>query len=259
MSETNYTTPDAPHTPVDNSSTMTTPETLANIFFEPGETFAALRERPRFLVAALILVLLASVAMVLFFQKVSYEEFVREAFERNPRVEQMSPEQKEQAIAMQASPVFKALAYGAPAVSVIVMILAGGALYMLGAALMGGKMSYKQGLSVWTYSSFPPAILATLLFLVLLFLKSPDDMDFSQPGGGLVVTNLAVLVGSEGSAVVRAALRWFDLFSFYGMFLAAVGLRRVGKISSGAAWTIVIVLWLLGMLSSVGRALLFGG
>lgn len=258
MSETNYTTPDAPHAAVNGPSVMTTPETLANIFFEPGETFAALRERPRFLVAALIIVLLSSLAMVLFFQKVSYDQFVREAFERNPRVEQMSPEQKEQAMEMQTRPVFKALAYGAPAVSVIVIILAGGALYMLGAALMGGKMSFKQGLSVWAYSSFPPAILATVLFLVLLLLKSPDDMDFSQPGGGLVVTNLAVLVGSEGSAILRAALRWFDLFSFYGMFLAAVGLRKVARISSGGAWTIVIALWLLGMLAGIGRAALFG-
>lgn len=254
MSDTNFA---APPTPA--GATMSTPETLANIFFEPGATFAALRERPRFLVAALILAALALGVTLLIFQKVSYEQIVRRAIEGNTRTEQMSPEQKEQAIEMQTGSIGKGIAYSAPFLGTFLIIAAGAALYLLGSMLMGGKMTYKQALSVWTYSSFPPAVLGSILAVVMLFLKSADDLDFNRPGAGLVVTNLGGLISGDGSAVLRAALSWFDLFTFYGMFLAAVGLRRVAKLSSGSAWAVVIALWLIGMIAGVGRAAMFGG
>ena len=238
---------------------MPTPATLANIFFEPGATFDALRARPRFLVAALILVLLALSVTLLIFQKMSFEQVVRRAVEGSPRTQQLTPDQKEQIIRQQSGPIGKAFAYGIPTVGVAVVIAAGAALYMLGASLMGGRLSYKQALAVWTYSSFPPAVLGTLLAVVLLFLKSADDLDFNRPGAGLVVTNLGALIGPGGSPILRAALSWFDLFTFYGMFLAATGLRKVGKLSSGAAWGIVIAMWVLGLLFGVARAALFGG
>lgn len=253
MSETN------PSAAAGGAPQMSTPETLTAIFFEPGATFEALRARPRFLVAALILVALALGVTVLVLQKVNYEEVVRRAIESNPRTEQMTPEQKEQTIAMQTGPFGKAIAYGAPVIGTAVVLAAGAALYLLGASLMGGRLSYKQALSVWAYSSFPPAVLGSLLAVVLLFLKSADDLDFSRPGAGLVVTNLGALLGADSSPVLRAALSWFDLFTFYGMFLAALGLRKVGKLSSGSAWAIVIALWLFGMLLGVGRAAIFGG
>lgn len=253
MSQANFTASDAA------GPSMSTPETLSGIFFEPGATFDALRARPRFLVAGLILLALGMLVAVLILQKVNYEEVVRRAIENNPRTEQMTAEQKEQAIRMQTGPVGKAIAYCAPPVFGVVMIAGGAALYLLGALLLGGRLSYKQALSVWVYASFPPAVLSTLLSVVLLFLKSADDLDFNRPGAGLLVTNLGALVGAGGSPVLRAALSWFDLFTFYGMYLAALGLRKLGKLSSGAAWTIVIVLWLLAVLFAVSRAALFGG
>lgn len=256
MSDANVTPPlsSSPAAPA-----MSTPETLANIFFEPGPTFEALRERPRFLVVALILFALTMTVTVLIFQKVSFEQVVRETIEKNPRTANMPAEQKEQAIAMQTGPLGKGIAYGAPLIGAIIALAGGAALYLLGALMMGGRLSYKQALSVWAYSSFPPAVLGTLLVLVLLFLKAPEDLDFNRSGAGLLVTNLGVLIGPEGSKVLRAALSWFDLFTFYGMFLAALGLRKVGKLSSGGAWTIVILLWLIGMIFSVLRVALLGG
>lgn len=245
--------------PSPTASAMSTPETLANIFFEPGATFEALRERPRFLAPALILVLLTLAVTLLLFQKVDFETVVRQAMERNPRVQELPPDQRERIIERQTGPVGKALAYGAPFIGAMVVMAAGAGLYMLAALLMGGRMSYKQALSVWTYSSFPPAVLGGVLAVVLLFLKSPEDLDFTRPGAGLLVTNPGAFLSSESSPALRAALSWFDLFTFYGMFLAATGLRKVAKLSSGAAWAIVIVLWLIGLTLGVGRAALFGG
>lgn len=254
MSDATFTTP--PPTSA-GAPVMSTPETLANIFFEPAETFSALRERPRFLVAGLIILALALIVTALLMQKVNFSEFMIAQMEKNPQAAQMTPEQKEQAIGFWTGPIGKVMTYVMPVVGTVVIFAAGAGLYMLAVMLMGGKLSYKQALSVWVYSSFPPAILGGILAAVILFLKPAEEIDLNKSGAGLAVTNLGALI-NPASNVLRAALSWFDLFTFFGMFLAAVGLRKVGKISSGSAWTIVIAMWFIGLVFSVARAALFG-
>ncbi len=261
MSEQNFQT--QPNTPVAESgqpgaATMSTPETLMSIFFEPGRTFEALRARPRFLVAGLIIVALTTLVTFALFKKVNYENFMREQIENGPRAEQMTPEQKDRAVAFYTSPIGKTLVYVFPLVGTIVFIAAGGAIYLLGSMLMGGALSYKQALSVWTYSSFPPAVLGTLVGAVLLFIKAAEDIDLTKPGGGLVRANLSALLGPNSSPALMAALGSLDVFAIYGLVLAAIGLRKVGKLSSGAAWSIVIGFWLLSVVAKVGWAAAFG-
>ena len=128
------------------------------------------------------------------------------------------------------------------------------ALYLLLVMAFGGTISYKKSLSVWAYSWLPPSVLTTLIALLVLFLKSPDTIVPEN----LVVTNPGALFGEETSRVLVAILRQFDLLRFYGFFLAALGLRKVAKISSGQAWGVVLTLWILGLLFAVGSAALFG-
>jgi hypothetical protein len=49
--------------------------------------------------------------------------------------------------------------------------------------------------------------------------------------------------------VLATALGSLDLFALYGLFLAALGLRKVARLSSGSAWAIVLGLWLLGVVA----------
>jgi hypothetical protein len=255
MSESNFTTP--PHAGEADGPTMSTAETLTGIFFEPGRTFEALRARPRFLIAGLILIALALVVTILVMQKVDFAEFITKQITSGPRADQMTPEAKAAAIGFWTGPIGKVVVYVIPIVATVIMFAAGAGIYLLAAMLMGGKMSYKQALAVWVYSNFPPGILTAILSVVILFMKSAEDIDLNKSGGGLVVTSLAALVNPTSPAL-RGALSWFDLFTFYGMYLAALGLRKVGKLSSGSAWTIVIALWVIGILWSAGRGALFG-
>ena len=236
--------------------TMSTPETLANIFFEPGATFEALRERPRFLAAALLILALSLGLGALVMRKVNFNEFITAQIRKST---EMTETQKSKAIEFWTGPLGTAAVYGLPVLAVAASIAAGGALYMLATSAMGGSMRYKQAVSVWTYSGFPPAVLGSLVGLVLLFVKAKEDIDLNKPSAGLAVTNLGALLGPDSSPILRAALGWFDVFTFYGMFLAALGLRKVGKLSSAAAWTVLIVFWLLGVVSSVIYALISGG
>jgi hypothetical protein len=229
---------------------MSTPQTLSGIFFEPSRTFEALRTRPRFLVAGLVLLLLTIGVTALVFQRIDMGEYIRQKMEQNPRNANQTEEQKEMGVKIGKI----AGAVGIP-VSVPITIAAGAALYLLGVMAFGGSIGYKQSLAVWTYSSFPPAILGTIIAVLVLFLKAADTIDPEH----LLVTNPGAFMGTGSSPVVVAVLSQFDVLRFYGLFLAAIGLRKVAKISSGSAWGIVIGFFLIRAILGISAAAIFGG
>lgn len=239
-------------------ATMSTGDTLANIFFEPGSVFEALRVRPRFLVAGLIVIAVTMAYAALFIGRVGYDNTMREAIEKSPRAEQMSPEQKAKALEFYQKPYMKALTYATPVIGIAVAYAVGAALYLLGVMAMGQRISYPQALSVWVYSSFPPALLSGLLSILLLFLKPADEIDPSHLRGGIVHADLSLLVDVKASPVLAAILGSIDIFAFYGLFLAALGLRKVASISPGAAWGIVLIIWLVKVIVRIIWATAFG-
>ena len=238
-----------PSTPATTGPEMSTAETLTGIFFEPSRTFESLRARPRFLVAGIILLVLSIIVTAALFMRVDMGQYIRERIERSPNAAQVPEAQKE----MQVK-------YGKIAAMVLVpaftpiTIAAGAAIYLLGVMAMGGAISYRKSLSVWVYSSLPPSVLGALILILVLFLKSADSIDPEH----MVVTNPGALFGEESSKVLVAALSQFDLLRFYGMFLAALGLRKVAKISSGQAWGIVIALWAILALLRIVMAVIRG-
>ena len=228
---------------------MSTAETLTGIFFEPSRTFEALRARPRFLVAGIILLVVAILVTAVVFMRVDMDQFIRDRIERSPNAAQVSEEQK----AMQVK-FGKILGGVVIPLTVPVSIAAGAAVYLLLMMAFGGSISYKKALSVWTYSSLPPQIFGALIAILVMFLKSPDSLNPEH----IAVTNPGALLGEGSSRVLVALLSQFDVIRFYGMFLAALGLRKVAKVSSGQAWGVVITLWAIGLLLAIAAAALFG-
>lgn len=237
-----------PNTPATGEE-MSTAETLTGIFFEPSRTFLALRDRPRFLVAGLILLALACLVTAILYMRVDMGQFIRDRIERSPNAAQMTEQQKEMQVRVGKS-------FGAAAIplSVPIIIAGGSALYMLLTMAFGGSITYKKALAVWTYSSLPPSVLGAFIAILVLFLKSPDSIDPEH----MVATNPAALLSEDSSKVLVAILSQFDILRFLGLFLAALGLRKVAKLSSGQAWGVVIALWAIGALLRIGSAAIFG-
>ncbi|HEY6187498.1 MAG TPA: YIP1 family protein [Pyrinomonadaceae bacterium] len=244
--------------PLPDGPKMSTVETLTGIFFEPGRTFDSLRAHPRFIAAALITTVLTCLFTFAFFQRAGYENVMRAAIENSPRADQMTPEQKERALSFYQNPFLKAINYISPLIGVASIYATGAALYLLGVMLMGRSITYLQALSVWAYSSFAPNLLTILVSLILLFLKSQEELSTMQPGRSLARANLGILVDPKATPVLGALLGSFDVFIFYGLFLAALGLRKVARLSSGAAWGIVLGLWLIGIIIKVALAAITG-
>jgi hypothetical protein len=229
---------------------MSTAGTLTGIFFEPGRVFEAMRSRPRFLVAGLVLFVLTIGVTGAVFQRIDMTQYIRDKMEKSPRNANASPEQKEMGVKF--GKIIGAV--GIPA-SVPITIAAGAGLYLLGVMAFGGAISYKKSLSVWVYSSLPPAVLGSLVAVLVLFLKAPDQIDPEH----LLVTNPGAFMGPDSSPVVVALLSQFDLLRFYGLFLAAIGLRKLAKLSSGSAWGVVIGFFAIRAILAICSAAIFGG
>ena len=254
MSDPNQFQPPPPpsfgETPEPATETMSTAATIGGIFFEPGRVFEALRSRPRFLIASIIILVLTIGVTAAVFQRVDMTQYIRDKMEKSPRNANATPEQKE------AGVKFGKIAgmVGVP-LSVPVTIAAGAALYLLGVMAFGGSITYKRSLAVWVYSSLPPTILGCLIAVLVLFLKSADTVDPEH----LLFTNPGALMGADASPVVVAVLSQFDLLRFYGLVLAAIGLRKVAKLSSGSAWGVVLGFFLIRAILGIASAAIFGG
>ena len=236
--------------------TMSTPQTLTSILFEPGATFEALKVKPRFLIAAIITVLAFMAYYVTFVSRVGAENIARAQIES--RGGGGSPEQTEQAVRMQTNPIIRVVTYASFPVVFAVIFCAGAGLYLLGTTLMGKTITFKEAISVWVYSSYPPTVVFAVINIILLFIKARDDIDPASINNGLARANPSILVDSKSQPVLATILGSFDLIMFYGLFLAAIGLRKMTKLSSGSAWAIVLAIWLFGVVIRVTMSLAFG-
>ncbi|MBC8031065.1 MAG: YIP1 family protein [Pyrinomonadaceae bacterium] len=240
----------------DPPKVMSTAQTLTSIFFEPGETFQALKVRPRFLIAGLLTVVFFMAYYTTFVSRVGSEAIARAQIES--RQPDATPEQIEQGLAMQNNPIIKAVTYASFPLVFAIMFAAGAGLYLLGTMLMGKSISYKQALSAWVYSSYPPTVVYVVINVVLLFLKSAEDIDPTAINSGIARANPSILVDTKTQPMLATILGSFDLIQFYGLFLGAVALKTLGKLSSGSAWAIVLGIWFVGLLLRVVMTLIMG-
>jgi hypothetical protein len=170
--------------------------------------------------------------------------FIAEQFDKNPAAANMDKDAKERAIDLQV----KISTYSRFAVPIFVIIsfLIGGLLYWLGGKAFGGTGTFGGNLSVWIYSSFAPAVVAMIANFIVLMLKSADDIDLAASQRGVIHANLGFFVGKE-HPFIGTFLNTFDVFAIWGWILAAIGLSVVNKMSKASAWTLIILIVIIGL------------
>jgi hypothetical protein len=243
---------------ITNQPTMSEPATLANIFFEPGRTFESLRIKPKFILGTLIILILMSAFQTFFIEKVGFENIVKAQINSNPMMDDMEPAKKKEIIDQQASPVMRTVSSASLPVVMIIFFLIGGLIYWLAGNAMGGSMTFLRGISTWIYSSLPPTVVSLIANMIVLAFKSVDDIDILASQRGVIQANPAMFFDGKTMPVLTTLISSIDLFQIWGIVLAAIGLKIVGKISTGSAWGIVLILSLIGIAFRVVGALLFG-
>lgn len=222
--------------------------TIFNIFLEPGRTFADLRKKPRFIIAAIIIAILSGVLVVGVQQKLGEERirrFISIQAEKNSQFASLPEDQKKANIDIQMS-ISKIIGYAWPILAIIFFFI-GGLLYWLGNKVLGGNGTYFQALSVWVYSALPPAVVGSLMNGVVLLLKSADDIDIARSQRGLVSANPTAFFDGKEMPVLTTLISTIDIFVIWGVVLAVIGLQKTMKMASGSAWGLVLFFTLISV------------
>ena len=249
----------------DDVAPMSPVQKLTGVFFEPSRVFRNLRVYPKWVAAYLVVVVLSVIYTFAFTQRVTPERIVNHTMDKlaeigpplappADKIEQIRAQQIEDAKnpVQRAGTIVKTFA-GAFIFTGIVA-----ALYLLVTLVFGGRINYWQALASLFYAAVPIIAIQKLLGLVLLYIKSPEDIHPILHQETLVQDNLGVLVSPANHPVIFVLATAIGVLSFYGLWLKATALKNGGtKVSKGTAWGVAVTMWVLGLLLITGITALF--
>lgn len=233
---------------------------LTGIIWEPRPVFEDLAARPRWWAPIILLTILSVVYLAAFSQRVGWDTYIGQQLDKqaqsNPRLSQMTPAQRQQAAALSIT-IAKYGGYAGGVVGValgalVIAVVLLGLMNWLG----GAGVSFRQAFSVTSYAFLPSAI-SSVLALVVMLLKNPEDFDLQNP----LPANLGAFLSPQDTPKwLQALASSFDLFSFWLMLLLALGFSVASgkKLKFGKALTLILVPWALVVLIKMGIAGLQG-
>lgn len=251
-----------PNAAPDADSALSPAARVTGIFFEPATVFRNLRAHPRWLAPFLIIAFCTALYQIAFVQRVTPEAIANKMADKIIEGGFIPAERqatfREQQLASATAPMARVGQVTNAAVGLFVVMTLIAAVYLLGVTMFGGRINFWQALCVAFYAALPVVVIGRLLSLLLLYLKSPDDLNLVADQNGLVRDNLGILFAIAEHPVLHVAASFIGILSFYGLWLAATGLRNTGeKVSSSAAWSTAIAVWLIGLTISIISASLF--
>ena len=243
-------------------------ERITGIFYEPSRVFRNLKFNPAWIGAFLAIWVLTMIYSTAFIQRITPERIVDHTVEK---ISQMGPPfaPPPEAIATLRTEQLDALKNpvqrvgGALKSLVGIFVFSGvipAALILLGVLVFGGRINFWQSLAVVFYSMLPVIAIQKILGLVILYLKSPDDLHPILNQETTLQDNLGILLSPAEHPVLFVMASFIGLTSFYWLWLRAKGLHFGGtRVSSGQGWGVSITLWLLLLIFVVIITALFPG
>ena len=231
---------------------MAPADRITGVFYEPDPVFKNLRYHPRWLAAFLVLMVFGITYQVAFTQRVTPERIAAETADKVIEGGWIPPEKadafKAQQIQAAKSVVGRIRGVFGQINGGFIFLLVLSGLYMLCVLAFGGRINFWQALCVAAYGSLPPVVITTILNLILLYTKSPEDIDIIRGSRGLARADLGLLFNPADHPLLYVIGSFIGVFTIYGWWVTVSGLRNTStKLSNASAWTIAFLLWLLGL------------
>jgi hypothetical protein len=226
---------------------------LIGVFFEPKKTFEDIARRPTFLLPMLLVIVCSLAFTVTLSQKIGWERIITQQMSQSSRTAEMPPEQRQQAIEF-GMKIASVMAYAGPIVGVpLYYVISSAVLLGIVAGIMSAGVKFKQVLAAMAWASLP-GLLASVLGIVVMFTKNPDDFNINNP---IAFNPGAFMDPQSSSKFVYSLASSFDVFVIWTILLIATGLKAAAgkKLSFGGALFAVVLPWAIWI---VGRAALAG-
>lgn len=242
-------------------------EKVTGVFYEPARVFRNLRVHPYWIGAFLTIWVMTTIYSTAFIQRITPERIVDYTTEKiaqmgppfAPPPEAMAQIRIDQLESLK-NPVQRVGAVLKSAVGIFVFGTIAASLGLLGVLVFGGRINFWQSMAVTFYSVLPVVAIQKILGLVILFLKSPDDLHPILNQETTLQDNLGLLFSPAEHPVLFVIASFIGLTSFYGLWLRAKGLHFGGtKVSKGTGWGVAIMLWVLILIVATIFTALFPG
>ena len=190
---------------------------LIGVFFSPGKAFTDIARRPHWWVPLILIALLGTVYLNIFTQRVGWESVIRPAIERLPNAQTMTAQQREQLIRTRQDLQVRRLR-GSVVITLFYVFIFAVLLMFLFDTMMSAGIGLKRMMAIVAYG-FLPMVIQTLLSMVVLLLKDPEEFNLQNP----LMFNVGAYLSPDSPAALRALGSSIDLFSLWIMVLLAIG------------------------------------
>lgn len=222
---------------------------IFGVLFSPKATFESIVKQPTWLVPMILFILLALAVLGVFDARGGWTPYLQRQLETNSRFQQLTTQQQRQQLALTLKYTPR-VEYGVVAVVLPLIIVIVAAVLLADFNLINGtQLKFKTSFSIVTYA-WVPAIIVSLLSILVLFLKDPATVDPQN----IVIANASAFISPDAPKWQVALLSSFDIFTFWEMFLMAIGFGVAAprKLSTGKAFASIFVIWLIWVALKVG-------
>ncbi|MGO9229903.1 MAG: YIP1 family protein [Bryobacteraceae bacterium] len=227
---------------------------LTGVFFDPKKTFEDIAKRPTWLIPVLLLIIAGLAVSVTISQRVGWERIVQQSMDTSSRAQQMTPEQRQQAVAMGVK-IASIMAYTGVIFVPVIFVIMAGVLLGVASGIFSAGVRFKQVFAVVCYSSLT-GLVSSVLTVVVLHLKNPDEVNVQN---ALAFNPGAFMDQATSSKFLYSLATSLDLISFWTILLMATGLKAAAgkKLTFGSAVFAVVLPWAVYVLSKSALAGVF--
>jgi len=217
---------------------------MAAVLFRPSKIFKKIKENPKWVLPAIIIIL-SAVFLVVASRPAQINMALTQLKHSSQKV---PPGYYAQAKKSIQSPIMTIVGAVSIAFATAVSLMIAVAFFHFLSSAWGGAADFISGLAVVAFAWSPLVVKNILAGLVSLL------------SGKLIAPGLAALLPKTAMITpLGAFLGSIDLFILWSLILLAVGINKVYQLSKSKAYILVFGYWFLGMALKVGLALVMGG
>lgn len=235
---------------------------LMGVYFSPGETFKGIGLAPKIVIPLIVLALVGALVGIVMAERLDAVKIASVGIEKAVADGKMTQEQaapqleamkRNETLIKASFPLFGVLG------SLITVFVVAG-VFKLVSLVLGTENTFMPILSVTIYAYLAIAIISSLVFIAILFLKSPDEIDIQNPIGSNLGSLLTLFLSKESvPKFILAFANWIDVFSIWRLSLLAIGYAAVSRrLKTASAFTTLVVLYLGAALIAATWATIFG-
>jgi hypothetical protein len=221
---------------------------LCGVYGSPKATFTEIGRSPRVLVPMIALIVLGLIAGYCMMLRIDIVATIADQVDKAIAAGRLTREQAEQQMALYTKIGNIQIIIGS-AIGSVLSALIFAAIFKMITFFVGAENRFKAVFSATLYALFAVSVVQSALLILILFIKSPGEVDISSVRSVLASNLGAMLESILGDDTLPKFLAkffaWIDVFAVWIIALLSIGYAAVSKkmkTSTAATWIVGIYL-----------------